>query len=190
MTISAKKYWDDRYLSGGTSGLGSYGLIAEHKAKVINEYIDKYHIETISDYGCGDGNQLLLLRNFLKYDGFDISKSIVSKCMKLNTIRNTSFHSDIDEMPIAELTLSLDVIYHILDESDFNEHLQQLFSKSTKLVIIFSTDYILDTKCVEHIRHRKFTDIVAKKYHDFKLIDIIDNEFDTAAKFYIYEKII
>ena len=33
--FDSKKYWEKRYLKGGDSGDGSYGKLAEFKAKVI-----------------------------------------------------------------------------------------------------------------------------------------------------------
>ena len=73
-------YWDNRYKTGGNSGLGSYGENAKYKANIINTYINKFRIKTICDFGCGDGNQISLFEGFDKYFGCDISLHALSIC--------------------------------------------------------------------------------------------------------------
>ena len=36
---STEAYWNERYSTGGTSGVGSYDKLAEHKGEVINDFI-------------------------------------------------------------------------------------------------------------------------------------------------------
>jgi hypothetical protein len=58
--FSSKQYWIDRYkYKTGTSGAGSYGIYAEYKAEIINEFMSKNGINNVLELGCGDGNQLL-----------------------------------------------------------------------------------------------------------------------------------
>jgi hypothetical protein len=54
------KYWDNRYKKCGNSGAGSYGKLAEFKADILNKFISKNNIQSVIEFGCGDGNQLLL----------------------------------------------------------------------------------------------------------------------------------
>ena len=56
--FSSKEYWETRYKSGGNSGVGSYTKFAEFKASFVNLLIKKYNIESIIEFGVGDGNQL------------------------------------------------------------------------------------------------------------------------------------
>ena len=74
---SSEKYWENRYKSGGNSGLGSYNEFAGYKASFINEIISKYKIQTVCELGCGDGNNLKYYKGFNKYYGFDVSKIII-----------------------------------------------------------------------------------------------------------------
>lgn len=134
-------YWNDRYKSGGNSGLGSYGDYAKHKADVINGIISKYKIETISDFGCGDGNQISLMSGYTNYSGFDISEYVIDSCRERFKGMPMAFYSDILKLPSADLCLSLDVLYHILDEKDYILYLEQLFTKSNKYVLIFSSNH-------------------------------------------------
>lgn len=168
--------WEKRYMSGGNSGNGSYGKYAKHKADVINGYIKKYNIKTISDFGCGDGNQISLLKGFETYCGFDISGFIVNKCKDKFSGLPMMFFNDINQMPEAELTMSLDVIYHIINEEEFENHLSFLFNKSKKYVLIYSSNHDDNNHGArEYIFHRIFTDLVEKNYKEFRLVEVVEN---------------
>ena len=72
MSFDSKKYWNNRYQSGGTSGAGSYNKLAEFKAEIINDFILNYDIYSILDCGVGDGNQLQYINTInKKYIGID-----------------------------------------------------------------------------------------------------------------------
>ena len=45
--FDTKKYWEKRYSEGGDSGNGSYGKLAEFKAKIINRFVKENQIKTI-----------------------------------------------------------------------------------------------------------------------------------------------
>jgi len=182
-------FWNDRYKSGGNSGLGSYGKCANGKASVINNYIKKYNIKTISDFGCGDGNQISLLEGYENYCGYDISPYIIDACKnKFENNKFMTFTNNVNEIPNAELTLSLDVLYHLVNICDFELYLSQLFDKSKKYVLIFSSNHDRNSG-INHIYHRKFTDWVDKHHTKFKLIEEINNFYDTSAQFYLYKNI-
>jgi predicted TPR repeat methyltransferase len=183
-------YWNDRYVAGGNSGAGSYGEYAVHKADVINYYIEKYEIKTISDFGCGDGNQISLLTGFEKYAGCDISPRIIEVCKKrFENDKRYSFYGYIHQMPSADLCMSLDVIYHIMDYGDYETYLATLFEKSDNYVLIFSSNHDRKVETVSHIHHRIFTKFVDEFVPNFKLVEEIENNLNTSAKFFLYEKI-
>lgn len=182
-------FWENRYQGGGNSGDGSYGEYANHKAEVINNIIMKHQIKSISDFGCGDGNQISLLTGFEKYDGFDVSEFIIKQCQeKFKEQSVMTFHNDINEMPEAELSLSLDVIYHIIDEDDYVSYLKHLFNKSSKYVLIFSSNHNRNDSGATHIYHRKFIDWVGEHQKEFMLVEEIENFLQTSAKFYLFER--
>lgn len=93
----------------------------------------------------------------------------------------------------SPLTLSLDVIYHLLEDNVFESYLSELFESSQKFVIIYSSNK--KGEITSHVRHRKFTDYVSQNFPQFKLIDEIPNEYpeeknmdeQSFADFYIYE---
>src|SRR5579871_871877 len=72
-------YWDSEYRTGGNSGPGSYGRLAEFKADVINAFVDRHSVGTVIEFGCGDGNQLSLAQ-YPNYVGVDVSPIAVAKC--------------------------------------------------------------------------------------------------------------
>jgi SAM-dependent methyltransferase len=114
----SKRYWEDRYGSGGSSGVGSYGKFAEFKASVLNEFLERNKPDSIIEFGCGDGNQLSLLQFQGRYLGFDISESALSICRhRFRTDTSKSFRNlqeYADE--VGDLALSLDVIFHLVEE--------------------------------------------------------------------------
>src|SRR5690348_2974605 len=69
-------YWESRYVGGGSSGAGSYGQFADLKASVLNHFVEANGVTTVTEFGCGDGNQLSLMR-YPSYTGFDVSETVV-----------------------------------------------------------------------------------------------------------------
>ena len=47
-----KQYWEQRYASGGKSGIGSIGEIAKTKWTIIKQYFN--NINDVIDVACGD----------------------------------------------------------------------------------------------------------------------------------------
>lgn len=81
ITFNVREYWERRYEQGGNSGAGSYGEIAEFKAKTLNGFLKRKKIKEVIDFGCGDGAQLELL-NVKSYVGVDVSKHVVADLKK------------------------------------------------------------------------------------------------------------
>ena len=183
-------YWEDRYKLKGNSGLGSYGIIGDEKANFINNFIIKNEIKTISDFGCGDGNQISLLTSYELYHGYDISNYIISECRnKFKDNNNMMFYNNISDLPNSDLCMSLDVIYHIIDIESYESYLNNLFNKSNKYVIIFSSNHERNDVNTTHIYHRIFTEWINNNILDFTLIEESNNFPNTSAKFFVYKKI-
>ena len=200
--FNSKKYWNDRYLTGGNSGSGSYNHLAQFKADVINNFIEKNEIKSIVDYGVGDGNQLKLLNTEnLIYTGIDVSKFIISKCKEefKDDKTKTFIHVDnIDNELKGELVLSCDVIYHLIEEDVYKEYMENLFSMSQEYVIIYAKNQ--DVNFVQHVKFRKFSNYIDSNLPEWQLIKHIPNKFPqlklgqnnnntSSSDFYIYKKI-
>jgi cyclopropane fatty-acyl-phospholipid synthase-like methyltransferase len=200
----SRKYWETRYAAGGTSGLGSYGEVAEFKAKVLNDFVRKHAIETVIEFGCGDGNQLSLA-DYPAYLGLDISKSAIQLCIarfREDTTKSffqydsDCFH-DSRRLFNADLTMSLDVIYHLVEDQIFYAYMRHLFSASNRFVIIFSSDTNANAAhLAPHVKNRNFSEWIMKNISGWRLMERIPNIFadkddlyaDAVANFFIYEK--
>lgn len=137
-----KKYWEERYKGGLDSGAGSYGIMAEFKAEIVNTFIENNKIETVLDFGCGDGNQLSYLK-CKKYIGIDVSPMAIEICKKkFSSDQSKTFQlydpTETNSLPECDLVLCLDVLYHIIPEHDFNDTLDDIFSHAKKAVILYT----------------------------------------------------
>lgn len=196
-------YWEERYKSGGNSGSGSYNRLAEFKAKVINDFIEEKRIVSAIEFGCGDGNNLSLI-NYTKYIGLDISSTATKLCIhKFKNDPSKSFYvynslsfQDNHKLFKAELSLSLDVIFHIIEDDIFIKYMNDVFYASQKYVIIYSRDY--SEKQVYHQKSRNISQWIAKNQQSFTLIKKIENPYKydpndpdntSNAMFIIYERI-
>lgn len=193
-------YWEKRYINGGTSGAGSYNRLAVFKANAINTFIDKYDIHSVIEFGSGDGNQLGLA-NYKNYVGFDVSNAAINLCRKsFAEDKNKVFkHTDEYADESAELSLSLDVIYHLIEDAVFDLYMRRLFNSAQRFVIIYSSnDEVLNQKYGGyHVKHRRFTDWVALNALDWELMKTIPNQYPyiesdpdrtSWADFYFYQK--
>lgn len=193
-SLNPREYWNQRYKSGGTSGTGSYGRLAEFKAEIINSFVKQYQIKRIIDFGCGDGNQLTLF-DFPTYVGLDISRTAIDLCLArfkndgtkrffLYVPEDFEVNNPIDK---ADLVLSLDVIYHLVEDRIFQLYMLHLFSSSNRFVIIYSDD--IETDRSYHEKHRQFTKWVKANLSNWELIDRIRNRYpdESCADFFIYK---
>jgi len=196
---TTEEYWINRYKHGGHSGDGSYNNLALFKAEVINEFVSKHRIESIIELGCGDGNQLKHFE-FPSYVGFDISPIAIEKCkdeFKMDKNKHF-FHMDQISNHKADLLLSLDVIYHLIEDETYHNYMNQLFHLTYLYVIIYSCDKYDKQSFAPHIKTRKFTDWIKENKQDFQLVEQIPNKFPfekgkgastSFSDFYIYKRI-
>lgn len=197
--FSSKAYWNKRYMAGRRSGAGSYGKLAEFKAEVIGTFVRENGITSVIEYGCGDGNQLRL-SNYPRYLGFDVSEKAISICKELFEHDQTKSFKILDEYQgkKADLVLSLDVIYHLIEDSVFTDHMSKLFDSATKFVIIYSSDTDDNEENRHlHVRHRKFTKWIKRNLKDWTLEKRIPNRYPherrsdagSFSDFYIYRRV-
>jgi len=153
-------YWDQRYRNGGTSGAGSYGRLAEFKAEVLNAFVAEHRIQTVVEHGCGDGAQLELAR-YPNYLGLDVSPTIVEVCQKrFESDPSKQFRlSGSEETGTHDLALSLDVIYHLVEDAVYQEYMGGLLGSSHRYLAVYASNYDKLTKD-EHVRHRRFSDMI------------------------------
>ena len=192
-------YWEGRYSAKGNSGAGSYGRLAEFKAEVVNGLVCSENIQTILEFGCGDGNQLAL-GNYPSYIGLDVSPKAIELCKEKFALDSTKsfFLAGESDAQSAELVLSLDVIFHLVEDAVFEKYMIDLFNASIKFVVIYSSNYDDDfSESAPHVRHRRFTDWIEKNASEFEMLKKIPNNYPynksnqkntSFANFYVYKK--
>lgn len=156
-------YWERRYARGGDSGAGAAGRLAAYKAEVLNRFVREHNIQSVTEFGCGDGQQLRLA-DYPAYCGLDISKTAIARCRslfaadaskKFEIYKPDTFSPDDFQ---ADMTLSLEVVFHLTEEDLYRLHLQHLFTCARRWVVIFSSDEEDTTGGVfPHFRPRRFT---------------------------------
>lgn len=198
-------YWEERYRGHGDSGSGSYRHLAEFKAEILNEFVKKNQIRTVLEFGCGDGNQLTLAE-YPAYIGLDVSPTAIKMCHEL-FIRDTAksfylydslaFH-DHAGLFRAELVLSLDVLFHLVEQEIFETYIRHLFTSAERFVIIYASDFDrLDEPVYRHDKRRKFTPFIQANFPEWELMEVIKNKYPVSeyndkgslSDFYIYKKL-
>ena len=173
------RYWDQRYADGGDSGAGSYGKFAQFKARVLNELLREEGLRSVVEFGCGDGNQLKLL-HVERYVGVDISPTAIACCrvgFAGDAGKRFVLPSDYEVEP-TDCAMSLDVIYHLVEDETFHAYMTQLFGAAQRMVVVYSSNR--DADCVadgSHIRHRRFTQWISIHAPGWALQRVIPNEF-------------
>lgn len=199
-SFSSKGYWDGRYKNGGDSGEGSYGHLAEFKATNVNRIIEQNQISSVIEFGCGDGNNLRYYK-IPHYIGVDVSETAVALCSDKFAHEKTSktFVGFDDASDLrAEMTMSLDVIFHLVEDQAYYSYLDKLFCCAFKHVLIYSSDFNARTNS-PHVRHRAFTSDVASLFPAWKIVEVIPNAYPSPdiaaytpgtshANFYLYSK--
>lgn len=193
---SSSDYWEHRYRRGGNSGSGSYGQLAQYKARVLNDLVARERIQSVSEFGVGDGAQLALAV-YPSYVGYDVAPSAVAKCRKRFCGDPTKQFALLTEDTVAapaELTLSLDVVYHLVEDEVFDSHMRQLIA-ATRFAIIYSSNHSGTEDSRRHIRHRSVTDWMMRHAPNFCLAehapnpfpwDLSDKKNTSFAEFFVY----
>jgi len=194
----SQDYWVKRYEKGGNSGPGSYSELAKFKARVLNGLVTEKNIASVIEFGCGDGNQLELAQ-YPSYHGFDVSPVAVELCRKRFTADPSKRFGLLGDYAgeTADLALSLDVIYHLVEDRVYEAHLRSVFGAATRFVAIYSTNRDApDDAGLPHVRHRRFSDFVERELGSWKLLrnekqpreysgDITSSSL---AEFFVFEK--
>jgi SAM-dependent methyltransferase len=201
--FNSAKYWEGRYSSGGNSGEGSYGRLAEFKATVLNDFVREHNIQSVIEFGCGDGNQLALA-SYPQYIGLDVSRTVIMKCIsKFKSDNTKSFFlydqdcfADRGNVFLHDVALSLDVLYHLIEDDVYEMYLKNLFSSSSQFVIIYAVNKN-NPRPTTHEHYRKFTNDIERLIPGWKLIEEVENKYKPSApdepdvsdaNFYIYQK--
>jgi SAM-dependent methyltransferase len=192
------QFWEQNYARGKTSGGGSYGHAAHAKADFLNAFVCQNAIQSMVEFGCGDGNQLSLAK-YPRYVGLDVSKTAIGMCRQRFAVDPTKsfFLYDgtcfVDGGGIfaADLAISLDVVYHLIEDQIFETYMTHLFTAGQRFVVLYSTNMELGDSS-PHVRHRIFTTWVEGNCPEWELIGVTTGPNDHLAgraDFFVYGRI-
>ena len=196
-TLPSAELWESVYSGGGTSGTGSYGRLAAFKADVVNRLLTEHAITSVIELGCGDGHQASLI-DYPRYLGLDTSRTAIELCRDRfgedPTREFRTYRTGDDIADRAELSISLDVIYHLLEDEVFERYMRDLFTVATRLVVVYSSNTEEETEWPE-VRHHRFTTWVRDHAPGWTLREHIPNRFpyvpgdveSSWADFYVFE---
>lgn len=172
-------YWVRRYETGGTSGSGSYGRLAEYKAGVINSLAREWAVRSVVEFGSGDGNQCSLL-DIDSYLGVDISPAVIAACRARFVDRPGWTFLTLDDWKaaprVADMAMSLDVIYHLVEDDVFGDYMARLFDAADRFVLIYSSDAEMPSRA-HHVRHRRYSDWITAVRPDFALLQSFNHPY-------------
>jgi hypothetical protein len=190
-------YWEQNYAGNGTSGPGSYDAAGEAKAKFLNDFVRIREVKSVIEFGCGDGHQLALAK-YPGYIGLDVSRSAIGMChrrfgddpTKSFFLYDGACFTDRTGIFTADLAISLDVIYHLIENVVFDAYMTHLFGAGEKFVIIYATDREIPGTA-PHVRHRHFTRWVEEHARGWQLLEVVQgpNPGPHRADFFTYERV-
>ncbi|SEQ15205.1 methyltransferase domain-containing protein [Butyrivibrio sp. TB] len=200
--FDSREYWEKRYSSGDNSGSGSYGRLAQFKARIINDFCYNHNVSSIVEWGCGDGNNCKMF-TVEKYVGYDVSKTAIEICSSKIKIPNRQFikydGEKVHSPEMGELSLSMDVLYHLIEDEMFDNYMFNLFNSSERYVAIYSFDGELESSMASHVKYREHSNYVSRHFPNYRKLKIIENDFkrteqsdpDTTSwcDFFFYERI-
>ena len=175
-SFDSAKYWEERYYNGGHSGNGSYGFLAEYKRDFINQFILENKIKSLLEYGCGDCNQLSMIECD-RIIGVDVSETAIKLCKTI--LPNSKFVSlETQKFPKekTDLLLSLDVIYHLIEDKVYDKYISNIIKHGSEHVIIYSANFEDNGEFSKHVKPRNFT-INEKLLKTYNLEKIIENKY-------------
>lgn len=193
LAVSAKKwmadrrfagseaYWERHYADGGDSGPGSRGQLAAYKAGFVNDFVSSHDVGSVVELGCGDGQQLSLA-DYLAYTGLDVSLTALRMCTsRFGADRTKTFlpyspgaFYDGQGLLRADLALSMDVLFHLVEDDVFETYLRDLFGLARRWVIIYASDGSRESS-IGSVTNRPFTGWVARNISGWKLEGHVPN---------------
>lgn len=178
--FDSSQYWNARYKTGRNSGAGSYGRLANYKAELINELVAKHSIQSVVEFGSGDGNQASFF-TFENYFGVDVVPKVVESCAKRFADRASWSFTTINAYDAApttrDMSMSLDVIYHLVEDEVFDQYMRRLFGAAQRYVLVYSSNHDEFSRAV-HVRHRKYSDWVAENVPEWVLGESFENPYN------------
>ncbi len=195
---TSAQFWEDVYAAGGSSGPRENRVAIEFKSSFLNNFVREHSVKSVIEWGSGDGELLRHMR-YPSYIGVDVSRSVVERCSRNFAHDGTKKFFALGEIPMdtsrcADLALSLDVIYHLVEDSVYHAYMTNLFASATRFVVITAWDVGKDDPVTEgHVRHHAFSKWVAQHAGNWGLVQVVENHKPigrgsaATAPIYVYE---
>lgn len=198
---SSDQYWKERYQKGGNSGEGSYGPLAQYKASFINDFCRENAVKSAIEFGCGDGNQASML-DVPNYLGVDISEECIAWARSHIRKDNWRFetleeHLGSEQEPV-ELGLSLDVIYHLVEDEVYLSYLRNLCGSASRFLLVYASNLEAYDPEVPHVRHRLVVADIQRLHPEWTFVRTDRNplaiehnnnrEYGSFADFHLFEQ--
>lgn len=154
MTFVITDYWEKRYRAGGFSGAGSRGDEAKDKVELVQRVVNSTQSKSLLDLGCGDGH---IASGIIidRYVGYDPSDSALALCRKAMPDRQFTSRVYPYTGELFGLIISMDVIFHLVDDEAYHAYLDLLFCGLAPRVLVYATDH--DQRGNAHVLHRHWT---------------------------------
>jgi hypothetical protein len=131
--------------------------------------------------------------------GLDVSHAAIDHCRERFSEDPTKqfliYPDQLDQVAPAQLTLSLDVVYHLVEDDVFDRYMTDLFRLSQAWVVIYASNVDRPRKA-PHVRHRRFSTWVEENAPGWEQAEHIPNRYpalngvETAttsfAEFFVY----
>jgi SAM-dependent methyltransferase len=198
----SEAYWERHYRAGGDSGPGSRGRLAAYKAGFVNDFVARHEVRSVLELGCGDGAQLALA-DYPAYTGLDVSATALRACVTRFADDPTKTFlpyapgafADPRGLLRADLAISLDVLFHLVELPVFETYLQDLFGLARRYVLIYASDGPRDST-IGSVTDRPFTDHVRATQPDWRPTERVPNPHawngdvatTTRSEFFVYER--
>ena len=174
--FKSAEYWENRYKSRGTSGAGSFGRLASFKAQFLNAFVRANSVQSVIEFGTGNGVQTRLY-DFPMYIGIDVSETAIaaSRALFAGSDKHQFFLApEVVQAHECDVSASVDVIYHLIEDAVFDKYMRDLFFFGTKYVVIYSSDDDAPWAAT-HVRHRKFSKFVETRFPEWRHAATVKN---------------
>lgn len=184
-----RKYWNEHYLVGGTSGAGSVGGYRKWKWNVIGQYVN-IEDKSVLDVGCGDLT-FLNGKKFRDYLGLDISGTIIKRDRKKRPDLSLAV-LDVTDPNIHtqqyDVVLCMDLLFHIMKEEDFGTLLGNLNRWAGEW--LFLINWCKNPLPYRNDHYQYFRDLIPwlDRMPDLELIDTDQRKKDPYNMLYVFRR--
>lgn len=195
--------WDKHYQQGGVSGDPTdYDIVRGWKMHIIRKYCNLQE-DTFLDIGCGD---LQFWNSHLPYHytGIDISPTIIEKNKRshphhyfkaMNAANAFMFPKDV--------TLCFDMLWHIIDDTDYEHILHNIKNNTRRTALIFTwsanptqddlwkaiVTKVCDIRKGGYQKYRDFQKIAFPIFEpDFECVEVVQNLVWTFGSMYVFRR--